>query len=527
MGQRNIGGGGESFFGAWCNLAGITANVSASDMNGWDVLIEMDSPETALNPLRVHEGMVEAKIQIKSTDGSKKHVDVELSNLRKMSTTLLPAFYVLIEFDKKYAPVRAYVRHVDKAMITDVLKRIAELTKGNPKVKLNERKMRVKFTEEILPLDPSTLKSLLKKHLGASQAEYVEIKRAALESAGFENGGYRIQFSIPDVQQLEKLIDASLGKQVGVEVSELHGSVVRFGLTTHLPALSSSSAVLSIMDILPDDIGKLTFRKKVTGQSYSFQANFYRGVINSLLPLERQKIRIDANYFEMLLRNDKKSMTLTMSISPNQPYDIEGLLKSFSAFQMLREPQGIKLELDFFGVKASFDLRTSEALDDCAYQISKLRKIVDIKRYFDWSEPLMLTLAEIEPELERLDRAHALFVNAIGPITLSFNESDGPPIGVEVNCFYVASLKLGRYLFVDLFVVAGVVETQSSQRQKIVGLNRVSIYKTVLESETNIAETLKEEIEAAMNNHEPKLTVLDFTPLFFTQILGVPHEHPA
>lgn len=527
MGQRNIGGGGENFFGAWCNLAGITANVSASDMNGWDVLIEMDSPETALDPLRIHEGMVEAKIQIKSTDGNKKHVDVELSNLRKMSTTLLPAFYVLIEFDKKHAPVRAYIKHVDKAMITDVLKRIAELTKENPKVKLNNRKMRVKFTEEILPLDPSTLKSLLKKHLGFSQSEYVEIKRCALESAGFENGGYRIQFSIPDAQQLEKLIDASLGKQVGVEVNELHGSVVRFGLTTHLPELSSSSAVLSILDVLPDDIGKLTFRKKATGQSYSFQANFYRGVINSLLPLEQQKIRIDANYFEVLLRNDRKSMTLTMTISPDQLHNIEGLLKSFSAYQMLREPQGIKLELDFFGVKASFDLGTSDAFDDYAYQISKLRKIVDIKRYFDWSEPLMLTLAEIGPELERLDRAHALFVNSTGPITLTFNGDDGPPIGVEANCFYVASLKLGRYLFIDLLVVTGVVETQSDQRQKIVGSNKVSIYKTVLESETNSTESLKAEIESAMNSHEPKRTIFDFTPLFFTHVLGIPHETPV
>lgn len=524
MGQRNIGGGGEFFFGGWCNIAGITANVSASDMNGWDVLIEMDSPEKALDPLQIHEGMVEAKIQIKSTDSDKKYVDIELSNLRKMSTSLFPAFYVLIEFDKKQAPVRAYIKHVDKELINDVLTRISELTNSNPKTKLNKRKMRIKFTEEITPLDPTTLKSALIKYLGPSQSDYVKTKRSVLESAGFENGGYRIQFSIPDLQQLEKFIDASLGKPVGVEITELHGSIVRFGLSTYLPALSASSAVLAIMDVLPDDNGKLTIRKKTTGQTFSFQAGFYRGVVNSFLPLERQKIRIDANFFEVILRNDRKSMTLTMTLNANHPYDIEDLLKTFSAFQLLKEPQDIKLELDFFGVKASLNLDASDSLEDCTYQISKLRKIVDIKRYFEWSDPLMLTLAEIESALKGMDRIHPMFLNSTGPVTLSFNANDAPPIGVEANCFYVASLKLGRYLFVDLIVITGVVETQDDQRQKIVALNKVSIYKTIIESVTDSAESLKAEIESAINNHEPKLTVFDFTPLFFTHVLRIPDK---
>lgn len=530
--MRDIGAAGESYFRAWCASAGITANPSQSDAHGWDMLIEMQTPGMSLNTSQLHEGMVEGKVQIKSTDSRKRYVDVELSNLHKMATTSLPAFFVLIEFEGSDAPSSAYIRHVDEALISQVLKRIADLTAENSKVKLNKKSLRVHFSEEVTPLTPGTLKALMQKHIGTTQSAYVEKKLQHLKSAGFEDGAYKLRFTIPNVEQLERLIDASLGKQVGVEVESIQGSAVRFGLSSPIPALAASTAVLSLMQVVPDGQGTVSFRKRSNGTTYSFPADLYRGLINGLLPMDRRKIRIDAGFLEITVkskgdvRNTEAPMEVTINLQLTKPIEIEDLLKAYNVFQLLRTPKGVDFGLDFFGIQSSFGLNASDSFEDCSFQIATLKMIVDIKRHFEWTEPLLLTLDDIQPEIRNLEVSYPVFMSQSNDATLTYEAGDNPPVGIEADCLYVVSIKLGQYLFVKILVIRGVAEKVDDGSEKIDGQIIDSIFKAVFKV-TDGASKIKADIEYAAHSYESDRPIFNFSPVFINNVLGIPHEETA
>jgi hypothetical protein len=517
MGQRNIGGGGEHFFKAWCNMVGIVANSSDSDMNGWDLFIEIDRPGNICSPLTVHQGNMEAKVQIKATDGRKKSVDVELSNLWKMSTTLLPAFYILIEFDSKELPVKAYVRHVDKDLVVQVLGRVTKLVAKDSKVKLNKKKMRVNFKEEFSVQDLSTLKALLDKYMGSSSSQYSEKKKEYLEQAGFEGGGYKISFTIADMEQLEKFTDASLGKNVDVQVKGMHGSLVRFGLSTHIPSLSASNAVLSLLKVLPDDVGKVAVRDRSTGKSLVFDADFYRGAVNRFLPEGQQKIRVDAKFFEIFMRYGNQSINITMTVEIAQSYCVDDLLKVFSLFEWLREPNGLEMSLNFFGTRLPFILKENESPKSFAIGVSMLKDIVELKNYFELSQPLVVTLFEIESRIDYVSDFIQRFANSKRSMCLSF-DLEGDFVLGDVNCFYVAFLRIGQYLFVELISLVGALvedKMPTGSRLKVESETKISLYKTVVEFDEKVLGVLKEDICAAMDSYESELPGINFTPLFF------------
>lgn len=523
--MRDIGKAGEFFFGGWCASSGITANPSMSDAHGWDVLIEMNSGVNASDPLRVHEGMLESKVQIKSTDGGKTHVDVELSNLHKMATSSLPTFYVLIEFEKGTSPVRAYLKHIDHAFISQILKRVSDLTAKNSKVKLNEKTMRVKFSEEISPLVPEKMRELILKHVGV-QSAYVESKLQHLRSAGYEEGAYKLQFTISNPKQLERLIDASLGKDVGVEVEGMQGSVVRFGLSNPIPELAASTAVLSMMQIVPDGQGSVSFRNRSTGVSYNFHSDIYRGVINSILPIDRRKIRIDAGFFEVTVQSKgnagdpKVPLEVNMNLQLEKSIEVEDLLKIFNVFQMLRTPKGIEFGLDFFDAQSYLPLNTSESFEDCSQQISTLNIVVQLKRDFEWSQPLLLTFEEIMIRARKLERIYPVFFSKLEIATITFDSGNTPPVGLEADCLYAVGINLGPYLFVKIIVIRGTVEKLDDKKDKIDGQLRGSIFKAVFK-ETDDKFRIKSDIAYAISNYESEVEVVDFSPVFFKDALGM------
>ena len=209
--MRDLGKAGEDFFSGLCAISGMTANKAVSDRNGWDLYVEIDEENMFLDAMSLHEGQVETKIQVKTTDGKNKFVDVELSNLKKMVTTPVPAFYVLIGYEGGESPAAAYLYHVDKELIDRVLKKIASLVAVNPKVKLNKRTMRLNFTQSITPLKGSRLREMMVSMIGGKSLKYIEQKTKYLESSGFEQGAHKLSFSIQGDDQLKQFIDMSLG----------------------------------------------------------------------------------------------------------------------------------------------------------------------------------------------------------------------------------------------------------------------------------------------------------------------------
>lgn len=110
--MRDLGQMGESTFSLWCGQAGLIANGSQVDRTGWDFFVEF--PFTgSTDPIRLHDPAIECKIQVKATDKTDRKLPIKLSNLRRLITAPMPAFFVFIEFDGRNVAQRAFLVHVD------------------------------------------------------------------------------------------------------------------------------------------------------------------------------------------------------------------------------------------------------------------------------------------------------------------------------------------------------------------------------------------------------------------------------
>lgn len=513
--MRDLGAAGESYFSAWCAASGMTANKSVSDMNGWDMFVEVDSSGNSSDPMLIHEGLMEMKVQVKSTDKSNKFVNVELSNLRKMVTTALPSFYVLLEFDGGEAPVQAYLCHVDKALMRKVLRRIAELLHIDRGVKLNKKVMRLNFLENVFPLTASQLKASMLSHIGGSHIEYMDDKRKFLASTGFEDGAHKIHFTVKGNQQLEKLIDLSLGKSGVVEISDMQAHSIRFGFSQENPLIRSDTAILSMPSVMPSAEGTLTFKNKTTGQTIVFSSRLYQSALNIWVPDDFKKVRFDAGLFELQLSKYGQICTVTAAVESAERSDVEQLLKLYKLVDMLWRPENVKLTFKFNSLVSSVDMKVGDGFADCSTTIEALKKVVKIKRYFELDVELAITLSEVDSKYRQIYQVNSLIDNDLEVVFLDFTLDVGPVDGASVECFYVLFFQLGQYIFVELILFTGVV-AKDECKYNLKPFGKESLYKTVFQSDEVDKETLRCELLEVMDAHKGSKPTIDLIPYFLS-----------
>ena len=97
--MRDLGLMGESTFSLWCAEVGLIPNGSQIDKTGWDFFVEFPF-DSDLSPKKIHKPAFECKVQVKATDKNDRKLSITLSNLRRLITAQMPAFFVFIEFDK-------------------------------------------------------------------------------------------------------------------------------------------------------------------------------------------------------------------------------------------------------------------------------------------------------------------------------------------------------------------------------------------------------------------------------------------
>lgn len=517
--MRDLGAAGENYFSAWCAASGMTANKSVSDMNGWDVFVEIEKSAEKFDPASMHEGLIELKIQIKSTDGSKKSVDVELSNLKKMATTTLPSFYVLMEFDRSESPKNAYLLHVDSTLSNKILKRIAELFAQDAKVKLNKKKMRLNFIDSISPLSATKLKEMILSHIGPSHLSYIDQKRNHLLSAGFEDGSHRVKFSISGDDTLQKLIDISLGKKGGIEINDVHGSTLRFGIASDIPKLKSDTAILEMPNVMPDANGFISFRDKMTGRTLKFSADLYRSVFNSWVADDLRKIRIDCRLFEIHMFHQGKSVTITINTDKIDSFDVEDSLKLYKLVHMLWKPENVSMTLDFGNGSARATLNPGECFSDQSHVITVLERLVKIKNYFEIEDPFFATSKEINENLQRLIQFEKLIDGNLDGVLIQFELDPGPAPETEVECFYVASIELGGHALIELITFYGKIQSPEIGKYSLAPTEKQSLYKTVLAIEDIDKHALEEEITNSISEYKPTHCTINLVPYFFSIFL--------
>ncbi|QWV17018.1 hypothetical protein [Stutzerimonas zhaodongensis] len=454
--MRDLGLLGESVFSAWCADAGLIPNGSSVvDKTGWDFYVEFPFASSS-NPLDLHKGPCECKVQVKSTDNRKRSLQIKLSNLRRLATAQMPAFFLFLEFDGGSNAERAYLVHVGDDLIAKTLKRIRELGEG---VALNKKTMVIKYGDaELLPkANGHALKERILEYVGGDLAKYVSDKAGFLSSAGFEDGFGEMRFTTEGEQNLQDLIDVSIGAKGSVPVSSLRGVYTRFGIEDDNPFLNVKDGRMEMPDLSPTAVGVIRFKEDVFSVGVSFPARLYVSPFNSCVPQEMARARVESDFFDIRLSPYTGAATYNFFFGEGA----SAALKQFRDLLILLGlifGSGRKLicEMEFEGYPLlEFTLACSSGEFAYKKELEALESAMRLASIFDLGSDVQISLQEL---IKYADVIHNMerVLGLRGAFRVEFGvEGDDFDASLPVACVVIVSVPLGGHVLGAVITVKG------------------------------------------------------------------------
>ncbi|WP_419963887.1 hypothetical protein [Pantoea vagans] len=421
---QNLGVMGETYFNYLCSSENINCNKSVEDMAGWDYIldfplnVESQSSDTAAPP-------IECKFQIKATTKRRRYWDIKLTNLLRFCKTPLPSFILFMEFDEGKEPERLYLVHFDKELVKRALIAIRTIEQGDTNKKLNSSSMKIKYDEShrLESIDGATLKKKIESFIPSGLGSYSIDKINYANDVGYESGTGILRFSTNDEASFIKMIEASIGLDREIDVSDVVLSSDRFGISLASPLHETKNAILKILPHSNSFDINIRFRDDRFSSPLEFTAKaFYPSIPN--LPTNLFRMRIKTAFFELILGFGERASTyeFIMDDGKHSLRDLESQAKLLNWICFDKK----KLIVDFIS-KERPELKNSlmikPALDEIhsgggewIELMNTLEKLIWICNKFSL-EPLMrLSINEIhfkEKEISNLYNAHQVKVEDI------------------------------------------------------------------------------------------------------------------
>ncbi|MDP2344404.1 MAG: hypothetical protein Q8O67_25825 [Deltaproteobacteria bacterium] len=238
---------GEAQLQIWTAHAGLIVNSSAQhDGGGWDFLVEWPdraSPAQMPMPLDRRHAPRQAFIQVKTTQGDSGRRQVKLSNWRRMVTTPIAAFFLILEYDG-LTLIGSHVIHVGGEEIARVLRRLREEeVEGTSLASLHLKTLDVTWDVGARAVfkNGDEFADALATAIGPDQAAYTAAKLASVADSGYESrSSGPIVRAIVSVSKSTKtadelLLEFMLGIIPHLDVDGVTLHDVRFGLEATRP----------------------------------------------------------------------------------------------------------------------------------------------------------------------------------------------------------------------------------------------------------------------------------------------------
>jgi hypothetical protein len=304
--MRDVGAMGEAILRQWAAEAGLICNPVERDAAGWDFLIEFPPPQGPV-PLDKAPRPLQAFVQVKSSDRRGQVFRVKLDNWLRMVRTPLPAFFLLLEFDGKATPGRAFIQHVWQEEIRAVLKMLRELGAGV--AGLNKKSLSV-TSARAEPLDEAGAVSFaetIQRMVGDPDA-YQTRKQKTVDTTGYEefSGEASLKIQVPEAYRskgfLDLWIDLSLGLIPELTVAGAEMWDVRFGIRAPEPTHTFTSGVLKAGNRKPVVEGMLEIANHDGSQAIRMAARGYAPAgLPRPTPLDRLKFLIEAEGLTLVI----------------------------------------------------------------------------------------------------------------------------------------------------------------------------------------------------------------------------------
>ena len=454
--MRNLGRLGESVFSQWCASAGLRSNVSNVDETGWDFLVEFDfHSKDTLEFSFVHEAAFECKVQVKATDKKDRKLAIKLSNLKRLATAPMPAFFVFIEFDGKESAQRVFLVHVDESISFDILRRLHEAEHRGEGHTLHKKTMTVKYDDNHLLADVSgdSLKLAMREHMGPSMSEYVMKKNSFLSTAGFDDGSAQLTISAIGVENLSKLVEMSLGLTDDAIVSTFVAFKQRFGKKSNVPFINDKDVKLGMPDLKPSFEGVIKFKTDKLGPSLVFPAKLYFSPFNEVVPKKMRRGRIAVAFFDLIFNPFTSESTYTFSFS-GKILGIKMLRDGLKFMEILSTPGQLIYSELIAGQQPTmrFEVKSPGMLFELKNELNAVEAGMRILALLDISNDTKMSLEQATRSASRLAEMDMVLHADAGQLKLDIPCHDRPLMdGRELVCIQFFSTPVGE-IHVGVFV---------------------------------------------------------------------------
>jgi hypothetical protein len=511
MSQRNLGGMGEHKFGHWCAEVGLTSNPSQEDNKGWDYIVEFPFVSDDSISADMQTSPIKCQIQVKATDEiDRKKVSVKnitLSNLRHLATAHIPTFILFIEYKGQTEPCQAFLVHIDKVLIEKILKRVRKADVEEKINQLNKMTLSIGYDEshELPSLDGKGLKQTIEKYVG-NMNDYVINKLEIIKTVGFYSPPIKAVFNF-NVKELSKLIDATLGLDREIEISDFQSSHVRFDIEKN--DFLEKGDGKGFLTIKPANrLVVVRFKTDKFSAGVCFDAEEYL-TPSFLMPENSIACRIKGDFFEIknIHYSDEKLGKSEFSINwifeEQIPISVDKINKIISLLEGIRDNNFIIVEVDDIESPPldCYSADISLFLDDIKEPIKNTYQLV---RYFDLEPELLVSLSDILYNKEKIRLL-------IAWITSDFNKKEiivesEIPLQVEILkntlVIFFHYVVLGGYIIGAIIGLYGVLKSVDKNKYNIVSeSSKIKKLVAPKEKSNEIKENLNDEIEKFIENN--------------------------
>ncbi len=454
--MRDLGLMGESSFSLWCGQEGLIANGSRIDKTGWDFFVEFPFDSTENVPVDMQGTAIECKVQVKATDKKARKLPILLSNLRRLVTVQMPAFFVFIEFNGKDSAESVYIVHVDNKLISLVLKRIREIEQIKGKNDFNKRTMTIKYDEanKLSEVNGSSLKSAILRHVDGSMEEYISRKRSFLKSTGFENGSLSITFNTASEENLNELIDMSIGLKKEVEVYNVTEIRSRFGIPEKVPVCVNKSAKFSMPDLAPTAFGKLRFRENKLSPGISFKVKLFVSPFNIGVSDRLKRVRVDGDFFDLVFNPYSSKASYSFSLEDGVQLKIDRLHDALKLLKLLSTPEkSLIADLEFNDKhRLQFNIVANSNVFNYEHEFNTIENAKLLSSFFEITSSALITMHELNYQSHYINQIATVIQCSPEKIKLEFS-MDGAKHNTDKN--YVVLQIFGTWL--GNYIVAVIV----------------------------------------------------------------------
>lgn len=505
MSFRDIGTMGESFFQTWCAASGLTANKSLIDRTGWDFIVEFPH-EPAPGFADSNGPPIECRVQVKATDNKARKCQITLSNLHRLATSLSPVFFLFLEFDGKQDPQRAFLVHLGEDLIRSILKRVREIDQSEKENQFNKRKMTIKYNEKdkIAPLTGWAVRENIEKHVLIDLTTYSENKQRILQSAGYEESYGKIKFNTLNEENLEHLIDVSLGLRESVDVNNTTFHSSRFGVLSSVAIKKGETANLKMPNLKPSATGILRFRESKYTAGLTFDCQIFSSPFNQGAPKNLVKYRIEGTFFDIILKPHANTINYSFSLEACE-ISLLDLIEALKLMSMLeRNSNGITMSIEVEGYPSTEYSLGSNENKNLVGTPDLFEKLNNISCFFNFDRKAIVSYNEILKRESLIYNIDKIISSPDSVWRVEFSvDDDSFTTENGVCCQFAIVLPLGKYFVGCIVSLVGTATMNSEKKYKLYSDTAFFDQKSCISREGNLPETVvKELFESAEKQYE-------------------------